>query len=447
MKETVTLGMREQHRLLVISEIERGEMRLEEGAAVLDLSVRQVRRLVAGYRVTGAASLVHGNHGRVPVNRVPAEIRQAVVALASDRYAGVNSQHLTELLLEHEGLALSPATVKRILAKAGVDRPKTRRQPRHRRRRPRAPKAGMLLQIDGSHHAWLEERGPRLVLIAGIDDATGTVPAALFREREDAAGYLALLQQVCLTVGIPLAVYHDGHGIFGVVNLKGSRAYREGRIRYEPTQVERVLAELAIGSIAAQSPQAKGRIERLFGTFQDRLVTELRLAGAATIEEANTVLDTYLPRFNAQFAVPADDPVSAYRPWPEDLAPERIFCFKYQRQVGADNVVRFEQHRLQLRPTRERRHFARCQVEVAEQLDGALVVRYREQVLATHPAPDEAPRLRARSGPRPTIQQTRREECVAVPSASSDTQERHTLRTSRKPPPDHPWRQRYTTPK
>src|SRR5579872_5883376 len=246
-------------------------------------------------------------------------------APAGARRTGTESRHL-----------------KRILAKAGVDRPKTRRQPRHRRRRPRAPKAGMLLQIDGSHHAWLEERGPRLVLIAGIDDATGTVPAALFREREDAAGYLALLQQVCLTVGIPLAVYHDGHGIFGVVNLKGSRAYREGRIRYEPTQVERVLAELAIGSIAAQSPQAKGRIERLFGTCQDRLVTELRLAGAATIEEANTVLDTYLPRFNAQFAVPADDPVSAYRPWPEDLAPERIFCFKYQRQVGADNVVRFE---------------------------------------------------------------------------------------------------------
>lgn len=439
MKETVTLGIREQQRLQVIDEIERGGLSLDEAAAMLGLSTRQVRRIARSYREQGVGVLVHGNTTRTPVNRIPDEVRVAVLHLARTTYAGVNSQHLSELLDEREDIHLSAATVKRILTAGGVRSPKTRRRPRHRSRRPRYPKAGMLVQIDGSHHDWLEGRGPRLVLIAGIDDATGIVPAAIFGEREDAAGYLSMLRSLCLTVGLPLAVYHDQHGIFGVRDLKGTTAYGTGRIRYEPTQVERALAELGIGSIAATSPQAKGRIERLFGTFQDRLVTELRLAGATTIEEANRVLAAYLPRFNAQFAVPASEPASAYRPWPENLAPDRIFCFKYRRTVGADNVVRLGEHRLQLLPTRDRLHFATCEVEVCEQLDGAVTVRYGDQVVGTQPAPEEAPRLRARGGSRPILPETRRERRTATEPLLPDPSDRPP-RTSRKPGPDHPWR-------
>lgn len=443
MKETVTLGIREQQRLLVIDELEQGTMGLEEAAVVLRLSTRQVRRIVGSYRHDGVGALVHGNRDRAPVNRIDETIRARVVALAAGEYAGINSAHLTELLMEREGIVLSAATVKRILTAAGIRSPKTRRQPRHRRRRPRSPKEGMLLQIDGSHHDWLEGRGPKLVLIAGIDDATGVVPGAVFRQQEDAVGYLAMLQQVCCSVGLPVAVYHDQHGIFGVVDLKGTAVYQMSRVRYEPTQVERVLAELGIGSIPAKSPQAKGRVERLFGTFQDRLVTELRLEGITCLVDANAFLPTFLSRFNAQFAVPAEDPESAYRPWPVSLDPERIFCFRYRRTVGADNVVRLGEHRLQLLPTAGRQHFARCEVELCEQLDGRILVLYQEQVIASTDAPPEAPILRARGGPRPQIStRPRREDRAAVAVAAEPADANRSVRTPRKPAPDHPWRKR-----
>jgi transposase len=443
MKETVTLGIREQQRLLVIDELAQGTMGLEEAAAVLGLSTRQVRRIVGSYQRDGVEALVHGNRSRTPINRIEDAIRAQVVTLATGRYAGINSTHLTELVAEREGIVLSTATVKRILAEAGIRSPKTRRQPRHRSRRPRSAKAGMLLQIDGSHHDWLEGRGPRLALIAGIDDATGTVPGAVFRQQEDAAGYLAMLQQVCCSVGLPLAVYHDQHGIFGVVDLKGTALYQMGRVRYEPTQVERVLAELGIGSIPAKSPQAKGRVERLFGTFQDRLVTELRLDGITTLADANAFLPPFLARFNAQFAVPAQEPDTAYRPWPVSLDPERIFCFRYRRRVGADNVVRFGEHRLQLLPTRERQHFARCEVDLYEQLDGRILVLYQDQVIASRDAPPEAPILRARGGPRPTTSTgPRREDRAAVTTSIDPTTPSRSVRTARKPAPDHPWRKR-----
>jgi hypothetical protein len=170
-------------------------------------------------------------------------IRQQVIALAG-KYAGCNQVYLTELLAEREGMTLSRSAVRQIRREAGIASPRTRRAPKHRKRRERYPRAGMLLQIDGSPHDWLEGRGPRLSLVAAIDDATGEVHGAVFREQEDAAGYLALVEQVAATYGIPLAVYHDRHGIFGQLPLTQDPLGR----RNEPTQVERVLQELGIGS-------------------------------------------------------------------------------------------------------------------------------------------------------------------------------------------------------
>ncbi len=265
-------------------------------------------------------------------------------------------------------------------------------------------------------------------MFGAIDDATGKVPAALFREREDAAGYIELMKQVVLSHGRPLATYHDRHTIFG------------GKVNDilqapELSQFGRVLEELGIESIRAYSPQAKGRVERLFGTFQDRLVSELRLAGASTLEEANQVLREYLPLHNERFGVAADVAGSVYRPLNPGIDPETVFCFKYERVVGSDNTVRLGEHRLQLLPGRYRRSWAKAKVEVHERLDGSIAVYSQGEQLASQAAPAEAALLRARSG-RLTgkPQQT--------PDPSSKPKPKQPSGTG-KPADDHPWKRGY----
>src|SRR5713226_2795303 len=260
----ITLTHRAEQCLKVLHALDRRELLMAEAAELLGRSVRQVRRLRAALQTRGLAALVHGNHGRPPVNRIPNNIRACVVRLARKLYVGLNDHHFHELLVEREGLALSRPSIRRILRAAGLPSPRRRRAPRHRRRRQRMPQAGLLVQLDGSTHAWLDQRGPRLTLIAAIDDATGEVLAATFREEEDAHGYFQVLHTLAHTKGIPIAVYSDRHGIFH--RSKTTRLTLEEQLVGEPasTQVARALAELAIHWIPAQSPQAKGRIERLW---------------------------------------------------------------------------------------------------------------------------------------------------------------------------------------
>ena len=390
---------REEKRALVLNRVLLGEWAVREAATALGLSDRQVRRLKATYERAGIRALVHGNRGRRSARAVPAETREQVVMLARTVYAGCNDQHLTELLAEREGLDFSRETVRRLLRAAGMRSPRRRRAPKHRSRRERMPAEGMLLQIDGSRHDWLEGRGPYLTLIGGIDDATGQVPYAVFRQQEDAHGYFLLLQEVALRCGRPLAVYRDRHGIFERSTRELTRAQQRYGER-EPTQLGRLLTELNISSIPARSPQAKGRIERVWGTLQDRLVAELRLAHVETIAEANQVLWDFLPRFNQRFTVPPASEESAYRPLDHDRLPEELFCFKYRRVVAADNTVQFGHERIQVLPGTSRISYARARVEVHERLDGSVAVYYGDERLTTRPAPPEAPVLRARRGPR-----------------------------------------------
>ena len=297
----------------------------------------------------------------------------------------------------------------------------------------------MLLQIDGSRHDWLEGRGPRLSLIGAIDDATGKVPYALFREQEDAQGYFLLLRRIVADQGIPMALYHDRHSIFERPKSDPESLEEQLEGIRRPTQFGRLMQELSVTSIPSRSPQARGRIERLWGTFQDRLVSELRLAGASTLEQANGVLWHFLPRHNQRFSVPALELGSAFRQPAEGFDPDRVFCFKYYRTVGPDNVVRFGEHRLQIRPTNGRSFYARARVEVHERLDGSLAVYYQDQCLITQPAPPEAPVLRMRKMPRVTPNSA----SPGVPAMSARTitnplksqSPRHV-----KPATDHPWR-------
>lgn len=440
-KETVLLNQREQQRVMVLNRVERGEVTGREAAELMGLCVRQLRRLLAAYRKEGVAAIAHGNRGRRAVHAVGEGVRKLVVEMASGPYVGCNHHHLTELLAEREGVHLSRSTVRRILIGAGLGSPRRRRHPKHRCRRERMPQEGMLLQVDGSRHDWLQGRGPYLTLVAAIDDATGMVPYALFREQEDAQGYFLLMQQVIQEKGIPMALYSDCHGIFQRSPEETETLQEQLSGERQPTQFGRALKELGIQPIFASSPQAKGRVERLFGTLQDRLVAELRLARASNVDEANRVLCAFLPCYNAQFAVPAAQPGLAYRQVPPEVDLEGVLCFKYQRTVANDNTVRFFGRTLQLLPDLDRVSYARARVQVQERLDGSLAVAYQGKVIATQEAPPQPVTLRARKGPC-SLSITSH----LAPSTRVDAH-RHPAPTShdnngigRKTGPLHPWR-------
>ena len=248
----------------------------------------------------------------------------------------------------------------------------------------------MLLQIDGSHLRWLEDRGPRFVLLLAVDDATGTVANALFRPEEDTRGYFLLMEGIIRTFGIPSAIYGDRHGVF-----KFNSKPRHVTQPVGPTQFTRAMQELGIEQIFARSPQAKGRVERMAGTFQDRLVSELRLAGAATIGQANAVLRDFLPRFNNQFRVPAQQDQVAYRPLDSSLHLERVLCFKHTRQVARDNTVKYQLRTLQLLSAQDRPSYAGVKVEVLKRSDGQLMLQHEGKVVAHQEAPSKAGAPRA----------------------------------------------------
>ncbi len=400
---------------------------------MLGISVRQLRRVRGAFRDRGVAALSHGNRGRPPSNALAAAIGPRVVALATTTYAGFNQHHFTEMLAEHEDLVLSRSTVRRILTEAGVSAPRRRRPPRHRQRRDRYPREGMLLQVDGSRHDWLEGRGPYLSLVGAIDDATGLVPSACFREQEDAQGYFMVLRQVVQHHGIPQALYSDQHSIFMVG--KGTPTLEEQLTgKRHPTQFGRLLDELGVRLILARSPQAKGRVERLWGTFQDRLTSELRLAGAASQADAEHVLARYLPRHNRRFTVPAADDQPAWLPWPATLRLGETFCFKYQRVVANDNTVRFGEHLFDIPANRARISYARARVEVHEGFDGTLRVFYRGECLARLDLADALLTYRTRDrGQAPPQSPSPRLAALQRPAATGPWT----------PPRSHPWRDSY----
>lgn len=426
-KEWVTLNSREQVRLIVLNEVLQGNLTRKEAADALQLSPRQLRRLLATYRHDGAQALAHGNRGRPPSNRLPDEIRTRVLDLAAGRFQGANDCHLTELLAREEGIVVSRPTLRRLLRQAGIKSPQKRRPPKHRQRRERRPRRGMLVLIDGSLHNWLEDRGPALTLLGSLDDATGEVLAAFFQPHEDARGYFRLMHQIVTRHGLPEAVYVDRHAIFvHITNAALSIDEQLQGARGRPTQFAKLLQRLAVAILYARSPQAKGRIERLWRTFQDRLVMELRLAGASTLEQANAVLADFLPRYNRQFAVPPADPESAFRPAPPDL--DDLFTLRWPCTVALDHTVRCNGLHLQILPAPGERGYARCRVELYEHLDGHLSLHHGERSLPFRPAPPDASTMRFKAKTRPP----------ALPQQA--TKPAADARTPHKPPKDHPWR-------
>ncbi len=411
------MSAKELRRGEVLSRVKRGDLTLAEAAELLAVSYRQAKRLNKRYRAGGAKALVHGNVGRAS-NRADDRRREQVLELVRANYAGEGHERFgptlaSEHLAADHGLAVPRETLRRWMLAAGLWSRRRKRQP-HRTRRQRKAHFGELLQLDGSHHHWLEGRGPKACLMNFVDDATGFA-LCRFSEEETTWAAADLLQAWVHQHGVPKALYCDWKNVYQ--RQPTSREALEG---IEPeTQFGRMCSKLGIRIIAASSPQAKGRVERHHGTHQDRLIKKMRLRGIVDYEAANRYLDEeYLAEHNERFACEPAAGADFHQALPRGTELRGVFCFEYERVVSNDRVVRFENRCLQLKPKRNQGVGAGARVTVQQWRDESLQVRFEgheieHEVIAT-PVPQ--------------------------PQAKPAAQRRPVA--GRKPAANHPWRRR-----
>lgn len=395
------MSSKELTRLRVLGGVLEGQLALQEAAAALGMSPRHARRLVHRLRQQGPAGLVHGNRGRSPANRTPDALREHILAWVEGRYAGFNDTHLQEILAEREGISIGRETLRAILRAAGHRSKRRRRPRRHHRRRERSAAKGLMVLWDGSPHRWLGDDRPPITLMAAIDDADGELLAAFFVPQETSEAYLRLLRAVVMRRGIPVSIYQDRHSALRRSDDSWSlQEQLDGRQR--PTQVGQALDDLGIQAIFALSPQAKGRIERLFGVLQDRLLAEMHLDDITTLEAANRYLDElWIRRYNRRFRKAPRARAAVYRSR-RGVDLHKILSFRYQAVVLNDNTVRLGGLTLDIPPGPRGRSYAKARVDVHQHLDGSWTVYYHHQSIAHAPASPVAEPLRFRkhAGPR-----------------------------------------------
>jgi transposase len=390
---TITLNEKQQRDAEILTRVAAGALDIDTAAELLGVSPRQVRRLRARFGQDGMAAVIHGNAGRAPANRTAPALRERILVLAGPggKYHDLNVCHLQELLAREEQIVMGRSTLDRLLKQAGLRQPAKAAPPVHRRRRRRRLAEGMLLQIDGSPFSWLEERGPKATLMGAIDDATGKVVGLLFRPSEDQVGYILLLRSIAQRFGLPMSIYHDRHTILRSPKQPTLEDQLAGQTPM--SQVQRIMAELGIESIPAYSPQAKGRIERLWSTLQDRLTKELRLAGVATLEHANDFLPGFMERYNGHFAKGPQDPHSAWVPLPPDLDTHYYFASRETRKVRADHCISFGGQLLQLLPNPQDPSLVNQRVSVHVVPEGDIYLYHGKHQLTHQPvaAPQATP--------------------------------------------------------
>jgi transposase len=366
--------------------VEVGKITLREAGEKIGVSYRQVKRIGRVLKEKGIRGLIHGNTGRQSLHRISEMLRQKVLQLSREVYPDFNDTHFTQKLAEREGMILSRETVRKIRREAGILPKRKRRAKKHRKRRERMAQEGWMVLWDGSPHLWFGPDHPPCCLMAAMDDATGRLLSAQFFPFEGTAGYLWLLKQMVKRYGIPVSTYQDRHG---TLHRNDDHWSLEEQLagRQEPTQVGLALEALGIQPIFALSPQAKGRMERLFGTLQDRLTAELRLQGIHTMEEANVFLkSTFIKDFNRRFAVSPRQSDKAWRKVPKELDLDRIISFRYSTVVGNDNAARLGGLIIDIPPGPHRRSYAKEKVEVRQLLDGSWRIYHRDQLIAKHPS-------------------------------------------------------------
>lgn len=439
------MGNRDARRLGVVQAAVQGKISSREGAEALGLSVRQFKRLRRRVREGGARGVVHGNRGRPSPRRLRAELRHRVVELLTGKVK-LNDHHIADLVRE-AGAAVSPTSVRRVRRELKLPAKRRRRPPQHRRRRARAARRGALVLIDGSPFRWFAPQAPPLSLHGAIDDATGEILALTFRPTEDLHGYVVLLRDLIRDHGVPLAFYGDRSGIL-VRNDAYWTLQEELAGRQTPPQFGRMLEELGVRFIAATSPQAKGRVERLWGTLQDRLAAELQLYHHTTLETAQAYLAGFIQRHNRQRALAPTETPSAFRRAPHGL--EHILACRYQRVVARDNTVTVPGRWAQIPPGPHRRSWHPARVEVRELLDGRLrVIHATHGVIAEQSAPPgpfilesrAAPRARQRRAPSGVLEsRLRPDRPPPRPATRPRSTGIGTLTNIRRPAPDHPYK-------
>jgi len=352
----------------VVRDFVSGRLTRKDAASVLDLSERQLSRQVKRWRKNGILGLEHKLLGKSPWNQTSAELKETVLKLLQGKYAGFNLKHFHEQLVEQEKIqGVSYSTIKRLAREIGISKAKKRR-PKIRKNRARFTQEGFMLQMDGSKHVWWN--GKECCLIAGIDDATSEVPYGEFFETETLEGYMRVLRRIIELKGIPRVVYVDRASWLG------------GLSKEEKSQFQRICEELGIRVIFAGSPEAKGRIERTWGTLQDRLVSEFRLHKVQSIEAANEYLNSqFLPKtWLKKFTKTAQNPTLLYRPRPKKQDLDQIFCLKLERKIRKDHTLLFGNEVYAI--TAPLRYpIARKHAEVRIYLDGGLQAYYGGQDL------------------------------------------------------------------
>lgn len=376
----MTLTMKEKNKVEVMQLIMDEKIEVDEAGRVLNRSVRQIYRMLKRLREKGLEGLRHGNKGKKSPRKIKKAIRKKIVTLVKGRLADINDTHLMEILLREEKIKISRPALRKLLREEGIPAKLKRRSPKRHFRRERKEAFGMMLQIDGSPHDWLEERGPRLTLIGAKDDATSFVWAR-FEDAETTWGYMELMREIFLSKGLPLSLYSDRHTIFHSPK-EPSIVEQINNIR-PITQFGRAMEELGITLIKAWSAPAKGRIENQWKTFQDRLVVELRLAGVKTKEEANQFLKKFLEDYNRCFTVAPKDRKTVFRKTPPASKLDRILCLKEKRVVAKDHTISFEGLILQIPPSKKYYHsIARQKVWVLQLKDGSVEIVYKQQAVA-----------------------------------------------------------------
>lgn len=390
------MGQRDARRLGVIQAATEGKLTNREGAAALGISRSQFKRLRRHVREQGARGVLHGNRGRVSPRRLADALRDTVVELLTGAVK-LNDHHIADLL-RAQALDVSPASVRRIRQERKLPPKRRRRGPKHRRRRERKARRGAMVLIDGSPFQWFDPTGPLWTLLGAIDDATSEILALILRPTEDLHGYMTLMRELITRHGVPREMYGDRSGI--LIRSDDHWSLEEELAgKQDPTHFGRMLEALGVHFIAATSPQAKGRIERLWATLQDRLAAELHLLGHTTVEAAQAYLPHFIAEHNARRSCAPAETVSDFRPAPRDL--DRLLACTYQRVVARDNTIRVAGRWVQIAPGPAGRSFHKARVEVRELVDGRMLVLHpKHGLIAEQPSPAADFTLTNRRGPR-----------------------------------------------
>lgn len=414
-----TMSEKEIYRLQIMTQLAEKQITQRRAGEQLGVSIRQVRRIWLRFKQEGAEGLINKSRGKPSHNRLSEEVKRQALDLILERYRDFGPTLAREKLVEVHGLQVSDETVRKLMIAEGLWKQRRKRKLQVFQMRERRPCFGELIQIDGSDYDWFEGRSPRCTLLVFVDDATGKLVEMRFVSHETFFGYCEAARSYFERYGKPGAFYSDKHGIFHLNNPKVSPG--DGL-----TEFSRAMQELGIQIICANTPQAKGRVERANQTLQDRLTKELRLQGISTPEEANVWLPEYIAEYNHRFAISPRSPVDAHRPLSASDQLDRILCRKEERTLSKNLTFQYHKTIYQIRTNRPSYAMRKAKVVVLESSTGEITVLYKNQPLAFE------------------VFYQQQKQAEVVPAKSIDFELLNASK-AHKPAPNHPWRSPLST--